>query len=277
MACLRPIQIRNKKYPHESDEQSLIVPCGKCDRCLKRRASQWIFRLQQELKGAVSAFFLTLTYNEEEIPLTKSGDQTLKKRDLQLFMKKLRTQAHRDGWSHKIKYYACGEYGGKTNRPHYHIILFNAPPAYMDFNGRIESLWTQGLCHIGSVTDGSIGYVTGYVLKKSLLIREIDDERQKEFAVMSKKLGANYLTEAQKNYKRKTLTNYVLTETGSKIAMPRYYSDKIFDDEMKEFLKDETESYLETIPELEYKRRIDIIKHEKQQAKKEHITKRSKI
>ena len=46
--------------------------------------------------------------------------QTLRKRDYQLFMKRLRKAFPND----KIRFYAAGEYGPKTLRPHYHAILF---------------------------------------------------------------------------------------------------------------------------------------------------------
>ena len=98
-------------------------PCGKCPPCLRRRVSGWSFRLVKQGEQACSALFVTLTYDDEKVPKTASGLMTLQKSDLQKFFKRLRKKTHE-----KISYYAVGEYGDKTQRPHYHIILFNAIP-----------------------------------------------------------------------------------------------------------------------------------------------------
>lgn len=123
--CLTPITMRTK-------EANNTFPCGKCATCSARRASAWSFRLMQEAKNASSALFVTLTYNTEHVPISKNRFMTLNKRDLQLFFKKLRKRSG----SKNIKYYAVGEYGGNTKRPHYHVILFNAK--YED----IEYAWS---------------------------------------------------------------------------------------------------------------------------------------
>ena len=82
--------------------------------------NQWSFRLREELKDSESAHFLTLTYDDEHIIITGNNEPTLYKRDVQLFLKSLRKLQKQ-----KIKYYFVGEYGGKTDRPHYHAIIFN--------------------------------------------------------------------------------------------------------------------------------------------------------
>jgi hypothetical protein len=42
------------------------------------------------IKKAKSAYFITLTYNEENVPYVNNETATLRKRDLQLFIKRLR-------------------------------------------------------------------------------------------------------------------------------------------------------------------------------------------
>ncbi len=42
---------------------------------------------------------------------------------MQLFIKRLRKYFN----NNKIKYFYCGEYGTQTLRPHYHMIVYNAP------------------------------------------------------------------------------------------------------------------------------------------------------
>jgi len=144
---------------------------------------------------------------------------TLKKRDLQLFFKRLRKLN-----KEKIKYYACGEYGGKTMRPHYHIILFNADQE------TIEKAWTLGHIHIGTCTIASVGYTLKYVSKDAKIPMHSRDDREPESSLMSKKMGDNYLTPQMIKYHKADLLNrmYCTIEDGKKIAMPRYYKDKIY-------------------------------------------------
>ena len=116
-----------------------------------------------------SAWFLTLTYADERIPENGS----LRPKDLQGFFKSLR----RDYPKGQIRYYACGEYGEQTQRPHYHAVLFGAdfldkcpvPRASSSPVWRsptLESHWTFGISEFGAVTPESAAYVAGYVRKK---------------------------------------------------------------------------------------------------------------
>lgn len=115
--------------------------------------------------------YITLTYSDEHLP----ENDTLVKKHHQDFLKRLRKKFH----GQKILYYMCGEYGDpdKTERPHYHFILFNLHFPDRTFwtlrNGyrvyrsaTLEKLWTKGNSEIGSVTFNSAGYVARYVLKK---------------------------------------------------------------------------------------------------------------
>lgn len=152
----------------------------------------------------------------------------LSKVDLQLFFKRLR-KAH--GASHQtIKYYAAGEYGGKTSRPHYHIILFNAQLEL------IQNAWNKGQVHYGTLTEASVGYTLKYIHKKAFKKKHANDDRQPEFALMSKRLGDNYLTKAAIQWHQNDYLNrmYLVIEDGKKVAMPRYYKEKIYGDDQRE-------------------------------------------
>lgn len=166
----------------------------------------------------------------------------LDKRDLQLFFKRLR-KAHGKGNNNgrTIKYYAVGEYGGRTNRPHYHIILFNARVEL------IQQSWNLGEVHYGTVTGASVGYTLKYISKPKTVPKHANDDRLPEFSIMSKRLGINYLTKAMVAYHKKDLQNRVcLTmEQGQKISMPRYYKDKIYNSEERGYIKGYFEQLME--------------------------------
>lgn len=216
MACLTPFNVTNLK------NEQVPVPCGKCMECKKRRVSAWSFRLMQEYKVSQSAYFITLTYDTAHVPITNHGFMSLSKRDVQLFFKRLR-KAH--GQTSCIKYYAAGEYGEDTMRPHYHVILFNAKIE------KISPAWGLGHVHYGQVTEASVGYTLKYICKDSIIPLHDRDDRQKEFPLMSKGLGKNYLTKAMIAWHKASPDRmYCNLLDGKKIAMPRYYKDKIYTD-----------------------------------------------
>lgn len=205
-----------------------LVPCGKCEQCAKRRASEWSFRLMQEDKRSRSSSFITLTYATTHAPITRNGYLSIKKRDLQLFFKRLR-KAHSGSKRSDIKYYAVGEYGGKLKRPHYHVILFNAKIA------EISKAWNKGHVHYGSVSGASVGYTLKYISKPYKNFR-MNDDREKPFSLMSKHLGANYLSAKMIRWHKVDLENrmYVNLEGGKKCTMPRYYKLRLYNDQEKE-------------------------------------------
>ncbi|WNK13799.1 MAG: replication initiator protein [Microvirus sp.] len=230
MSCLRPITLLNKS----------TVPCGKCPNCLYRQASGWAFRLLQEERVSSSSYFITFTYAPENIVTTPSGKSSLCSYHFQCFIKRLRKQHRGD---HPIKYYAVGEYGSKTKRPHYHAIIFNADVE------TIELAWSHrepgkkpvqiGELYYGDVTGASIGYTLKYISKGRIVPTHPGDDRQREFSLMSKGLGISYLSENIKAWHQADLYNrsFLTLPGGIKTSMPRYYYEKLYDGYQKDLLK----------------------------------------
>lgn len=173
--CMRPFELKTGG----------MVPCGKCPSCMARRISGWSFRLIAESKNHDSCHFLTLTYDTSNVPITKNGFMCLSKCDLQLFFKRLRKiDKDNDG---KFKYYAVGEYGGRYRRPHYHVIAFSADVQ------KVQLAWQLGSVHYGTVNGASVGYTLKYMSKRGVIPMHCNDDRIREFSLMSKGLGLCYL------------------------------------------------------------------------------------
>lgn len=169
--CLKPYRLK---------DQQIDVPCNKCPNCTARRISGWSFRLMQQYKIADTAVFLTMTYDTKHVPLSPKGYMTLEKTHPQLFFKRLRKSQCGNSKS-PIKYYLCGEYGGQTNRPHYHAIIFNAKLELL------QDAWQLGQLHYGmNVNEAAIGYTLKYMAKPSRIPMHANDDRQPEFSLMSK-------------------------------------------------------------------------------------------
>lgn len=226
-------------------KDDMPLPCGKCPECKARRVSGWSFRIMKEAERSSSAFFLTLTYDPEHCPVDENGMMTLHKPHLQSFFKALRKVNYT-----KIKYYACGEYGSNSWRPHYHVILFNADLATLvgkgvafnmlrrqiPMDGKYPAVcdsWKYGHVTVGVLNEATAAYTLKYISKPSRIGGHgAWDKRLPEFSLMSKKLGDNYLTAETKKWHKqrgKLVERVYLTEKGGKkIAMPRYYKDKIY-------------------------------------------------
>jgi hypothetical protein len=222
MQCYTPFRVKNKNKDINNQNLMIDVPCGKCLACKKRRASHWSFRLLEEAKTSTSACFLTLTY--ENPPISENGFHTLKKRDFQLFLKRLRKTCP----TNKLKYYACGEYGTQTSRPHYHAVLFNLPHSLIEKPAKIADTWQNGHIHLANNNIQTINYVVGYMTKSNFERINTFDDRTPEFSLMSKGMGLGYLTDAMKNYYKTRELFCIVREGGQIISMPRYYKQKIF-------------------------------------------------
>lgn len=200
----------------------LTVPCGRCGACLHNRRIDWSFRLNQELKIHLCAKFITLTYNDENVPKTDSGLHSLRKTDYQKWFKKIRKKQSKYT-STRIRYYGVGEYGTNTNRPHYHVILFSPCAKLLNV---LDQTWTHGHIDIGDVNEKSIHYITKYHVNH----RHFDDQRENEFTTMSRNpgIGYNYITN---NLKWHTQNDFLhVMNNGFKQRLPRYYKKKLFTD-----------------------------------------------
>lgn len=240
-------------YLHPVIYDYIDIPCGHCIGCYLDRSRQWADRCMLEAKYHEHNCFITLTYDDAHLPkngymidsdgvCNNSPLSPLVKRDFQLFMKRLRKKYS----NCKIRFFACGEYGSHTFRPHYHAILFGvdfSEDRYIhkkNFNGdalfrspTLESLWSYGFSCIAPVTWQTCAYVSRYCLKKRN--NDLTDFYNKfdltpEFTLMSRKPGiARQYYEDHKEDIYKTEEIYISDLNGSKKLRPPKYFDKLYD------------------------------------------------
>lgn len=260
------------RKPYRSDSvRAVLLPCGKCDGCLESRTKAWALRCyheaqMHEVPNGRGNCFVTLTFDDEHL----DPHGSLQKSDFQNFMKRLReriaplcyagaevTKVFKNGkfrirvnkkytpWG--VRYFHCGEYGSKNQRPHHHACLFN-----FDFPDKkllrvrngvklyrsslLEQLWPFGFSTCGSVTWESAAYVARYVVKKladyNVLDEEIDDPDRfdgpiDEYVTMSRRPGIG-----KSWFDKYAKTDVYVTDdvmvNGKSCRPPRYY-DKLFD------------------------------------------------
>jgi hypothetical protein len=193
------------KSPYIKD--GIPYGCGQCLPCRINKRRLWTHRIMLESKLHQHNSFLTLTYDDDNIPLVKCEDGNIRgnlvPKHLQDFMKRLRKKIS----PVKIRYVSVGEYGDKSQRPHYHLALFGYPScAYGKPRVRknrncqcpqcqeIQETWNHGFTYNGELTDKSASYVAGYVTKKMTnpkneQVQDFLKGRHQEFARMSNRPG----------------------------------------------------------------------------------------
>lgn len=214
--------------------RAVTIPCGQCIGCRIQRTKDWALRCVHEASLHTENCFITLTYNDENLP----PDEGLVKRDFQLFMKRLRKRLG----GRKIKYYMCGEYGSQLGRPHYHAIVFGWNPhdlePFRTFQGvttyeskMLADVWGLGFVTVGDVTWQSAAYVARYCMKKitgdpaELHYTKCDRFTGElipvhpEYAAMSKGIGKGWY----EKYSSDCFPSDFLIHDGKKLRVPKYY------------------------------------------------------
>lgn len=155
------------------------LPCGQCMPCRINKRRVWTTRINLETFQHEKSCFLTLTYDPEHLP----DGGFLVKRDLQLFLKRLRSLIY----PVPIRYFGVGEYGDQTWRPHYHIAIWGLN---RDDHEVVTKAWGLGFIHFGEMTRESSQYIAGYVTKKLTAANDVRlAGRPPEFSVMSRNPG----------------------------------------------------------------------------------------
>ena len=219
MQCTNPVRI-SKNLDRVKFPDGLLVPCGKCLSCRIAKRTEWSMRMIHELDSFDCAVFVTLTYDDDSLPPNGSLDIS----HLQKYFKRLRKECSKSG--RRIRYFACGEYGERFGRPHYHAIIFGLSQQKSD-KDIMAIKWPFGRVHFGSAEPDSIRYVAQYVDKKysgDMARTEYEEKnRSPVFRVSSLGLGKNYI---EKNREQITNMGYC-TVKGVMHSLPRYYLNKL--------------------------------------------------
>lgn len=252
MQCYHPIKGWRAKNKNATGKRSIVfkidqgyadmevqVPCGQCIGCRLERSRQWAVRCVHEASLHEENCFLTLTYNNDNLPPGGTLDRT----HFPLFMKRLRKFLGEK----KVRYFHCGEYGEKSHRPHYHAILFGHEfedkiqigeqggfPLFQ--SPTLDLLWSHGNVIIGAVSFESAAYVARYIVKKQTgensetHYRSLDPDTgevtkiEPEYVTMSRRpgIGKGWFDK----YKNDVFPKDFFTLRGVKMKPPRFYDNE---------------------------------------------------
>lgn len=234
MKCRNPLRVKmNRTIGSAQGAGIAAVPCGQCKNCRINQSRIWANRILLEQRVHGESVFVTLTYDEKNLP--KGGN--LVKKHLQDYLKRLRYFVY----PIKIRYFAVGEYGDKSMRPHYHLAIFGLG---MINEKVIKKAWDYGDDivgkHVGELNKDTARYISGYIVKKINKIRGLHPTNyglEDEFMLSSKKDGgigskaieiiADNLEKNKYWTKRHKLSS--IKNGGKTFPLGRYLSKKVND------------------------------------------------
>lgn len=235
MSCLYSKLVLNPKYlpnkknnynpPKCTDERVRYVPvsCGRCIECRKKRRREWMVRLSEELRGGGNPpLFVTLTISNDQLQRVKGESNTKATRFTRWFLENVRKKIGKS-----VKHFLVTELGKERGRIHLHGFIWAEKEL-------VKKCWIYGFIHIGDfVNEKSINYMTKYMLKKSI------DKNFIPKVLASKGIGKGYLSRQdakQNEYKEGNTNETYRFRNGSKMYLPQYYREKIYNDKEKESL-----------------------------------------
>lgn len=232
--CYSPVKV--ELPPKKGQPKFMLVDCGRCPYCDMKRMREWTTRCSIELANSSSAWFITLTYNDEHIPYSEiTGEPEVQIKEHQLFMKRLRKNLCLTG----LRFVMCGEYGGKFGRPHYHYVVFNIPGKYEQQRDKlaaaIKKSWDKGFFTMSQVRKPSVfHYMVSYVLQTRG--KNAGDKRQKAFFKTSLRpgIGYQYIDKYKKWHQEDPERTDIIIPGANTAPMPKYYRDKIVNPSQRE-------------------------------------------
>lgn len=238
MPCKRKRLVRLKQSGY-----LVRVGCGKCPACLMNKRMEVAIRLNYDLLSprCYDSIFLTLDYDDDHLeynvvdkntgevyPLASVNPETL-----QDYWKRVRFNLDYDANRTQLYYYASGEYGDITKRPHYHAVVYllGEPTNKISLADALQMSWT--FCQWNPVkiakciqkpkTKGALLYSAKHNVKRCQGI----EGQYPYFQRMSKGYGSEFFTQYPSEVEFLKRNMYLYLDNIYKVAAPRYYLDKL--------------------------------------------------
>lgn len=210
-------------------DRPVSVPCGRCSGCRLERSRQWAIRILHESSLHKKNSFITMTYDDAQIP----SDGGLDLEHWQKFAKRTRQKMGR------FRFYHCGEYGDRLMRPHYHACIFGqdwsedrtkweaSKTGQKQWTSKtLDELWGHGITRIGELNYDSAAYCARYIMKKitgELAIPHYGHLKP-EYSTMSRRPGI--ASEWIEKYGKETYQSDSVIIKGREVKPPKYYDTR---------------------------------------------------
>lgn len=174
-------------------KQKIWVNCGKCLNCLEEKKKEVGNRAVHDLEQYKLKYMITLTYDEINAVRNKYGETTLVKEHLNKYIKALQYVAKKYNFGeakNSFSYVACGEYGAKTQRAHYHLVV----GTNWFIERTMREKWKYGNVKIEKIKSvASVFYTTGYTAKKIGFNDKKFKNKEVAFLKFKRGLGLNWI------------------------------------------------------------------------------------
>lgn len=235
--------------PWDYFTQRIMVPCGRCEECLRHQRNDWFVRLERETKYQKflhrNSVFVTITIAPEYYDSALQNPSSF----IRLWFERIRRRL-----GHSIKHALFQEFGihpeqGSEPRLHFHGVLWDVPYSYNSIRKAVSDL---GFIWISHITDKRLRYVVKYV-GKSIYMDDSSVAFAKSLTITAGKLITNLYDFLQNSrYRRKFISPgvgdylgdfkapgvgsglwfYTDSETGDvyRYRIPRYYDKYLSQD-----------------------------------------------
>ena len=248
------------EMPREIAHFKIQLPCGQCIGCRLDKSIQWAARCMHEAQMHEHSQFITLTYNDDNLPL----DGSLYPPDFRNFMKRYRLSLNRGIPEYldksrefpnpeftRIRYYHGAEYGDELKRPHHHACIFGhdfedkeifheCEGILTYYSKTLEEIWGHGFATTSDLTLQSAAYVARYCMKKITTSQQSEEKHYAhyettcpitgeiktllpEYATMSRNPGIG--RDWYDRYHTDIFPHDTTIYKGKNIKTPRYYEN----------------------------------------------------
>lgn len=314
------LKTKNKENAENgSYNRYMLIPCRHCYACSINYAADWATRMACECitNRSDQNYFITLTYDEEHLPIYEKIDYvdekgkiitfynrgedtwntgTLQKDDSQKFIKRLRRKLEYQNKLGKFKFFLCGEYGD-LGRPHYHAILMDCKLDESQFydckidtnhhdvwkSKELDKLWGMGFVDVATASWQDMAYTARYVQKKWIKsFKPIDyaiNGKDPEYVTMSKGIGDEYVKQnMDKIYETDEVIIHTIGNKSNKVKPPKRYDDILKSTDEKKYDKiKETRNYIRERMEEILLTKTDLTDLERLRLQEEQITEKAKM
>lgn len=267
--CLFPKRIQNRKYLPNVKNEGIIpdppllgydsnglpiydtrvltveIPCGRCIECCRAKAREWQARLSEEIKDWKYMYFVTFTFSPAGLReiLFKHGIE--ENNAAAAFALRHSLELYRKYNKKSYRHWFVTELGHEgTERIHMHgIIFFNEPQEFCKIEQKKDGwmcswkYWRYGHIFVGDyVNQQSVNYMVKYMNKIDVAHKSFVGQ-----VLCSPGIGRKWIDRMIASghinlytYRPRTTLDYYRLNNGSKIKLPKYYSNHILTDEQKE-------------------------------------------
>lgn len=242
--CKSPIPVKN---------MAGTAPCRQCQLCRQNKRRQKTTRMALEARNWNDSLFVTLTYDDEHLPTQYMDPNTgqyffhdggvLCPPDLRLFINKIRVKLP----PKSFRYFACGEYGDETFRPHYHLVFFGFSKAKHE--SLIRESWSEPYSKIPFCSPDRLDvqvpksdwdvaqYCCSYIMKRMTNASDPRlENRTPEFFRSSKGIGLSFVDDYVRALQTQSGNAYTarmediprsILLNGKNLPLDRYMQEKI--------------------------------------------------